>query len=303
MASMDLTRVDLNLLLAFEALYAVRGVGRAARAVGLRQPAMSAALARLRRLFGDELFVRAGGEMRPTPKATRLAPGIAAALAQLRLTLGPEAAFEPADARRGFALAFTDYASAVLGPPLLATVRAEAPGVDLRILSYDKDEVGDMVVRGEVDLAVGVFPNPPEAAVVTPLLTERFVGVAPRGHPALGPPPDAAAFAGYAHALYTVRRDATGAIDAALAELGLSRRIVLTAPHLLALPHLLESAGLVAAMPERAARRLCGDGLAAFPIPLALAPWRLEMIWSPFARSDRGSAWLRATLTRVAAAA
>jgi DNA-binding transcriptional LysR family regulator len=298
---MDLARVDLNLLLAFEALYAARGVGRAAETLGLRQPAMSAALSRLRRLFGDELFVRAGGEMRPTPKATRLAPGIAAALGQLRATLGPEAAFEPATAERAFALAVTDYAAAVLGPPLVAAVRAEAPGVDLRILAYDKDDVGDLIARGVVDLAVGVFADPADAAVVTPLFEERFTGVAPRGHPALAAALDAATFAGFDHALYTVRRDATGAVDMALAELGLRRRVALTAPYLLALPPLIESGGLVAALPERAAARICGPGLATFPLPLRLAPWRLQMLWSPFARTDRGAAWLRATVVRVAA--
>lgn len=84
MLSMNLSRIDLNLLLAFEALMQARSVSRAANTLGLRQPAMSAALARLRRLFGDELFVRTGGEMRPSPKALRLAPGILEALRHLR---------------------------------------------------------------------------------------------------------------------------------------------------------------------------------------------------------------------------
>lgn len=299
---MNLARIDLNLLLAFEAMMQARSVSRAAATLGLRQPAMSAALARLRRLLGDELFVRTGGEMRPSPKALRLAPAILDALRHLRAALGREVAFDPATATDTFTLALADYGSAVLLPDLAPLVRREAPGVDLRVIGYDKDDVGTIVDRGLADLAVGVFPDPPEGAVVRPLFEETFVGVARIGHSALAAPLDPEGYARLDHALFTMRRDSVGAIDAALAALGLTRRIALTLPHVLALPPVLAATDLVAALPSRLATRLQDSRLATFPIPLALAPWRLDMIWNPLARSDQANAWLRARVELAGAA-
>lgn len=109
---------------------------------------MSAALARLRLLFADELFVRAAGAIQPTPKALRLAPAIAAALTQLRGALSDEVPFVPREAEARFTIASTDYTSLVLLPALMSTVRNEAPGVDLRIIGYDKGDIPDVVDRG-----------------------------------------------------------------------------------------------------------------------------------------------------------
>lgn len=297
---MNLANIDLNLLLAFEALLGERSVTGAARRLGLRQPAMSAALGRLRTTVGDELFVRVGQTMQPTPRALRLAPGIAQALATLRTTLGPELPFEPATAEQTFALGLTDYALAVLGPSLVAAVRGAGRGLHLRFVTFEKETVGPMIDGGVLDLAVGVFPDPPPGAIVTALLEERFVGIARRGHPALGGELDAAAYAALDHALYTTRRDATGAIDVALAVRGLRRRVALTVPFVSLLPEIVASSDLVAAIPARVSETLRDGRIESFPIPLDIAPWTLQMLWSPLARSDRGNAWLRDTVRAVA---
>lgn len=299
---MNLSKIDLNLLLAFEAMMQVRSVSRAAAMLGLRQPATSAALGRLRTLLGDELFLRTGGEMRPSPKALRLAPGILDALRQLRAALGQEVAFDPATATNAFTLAFADYGSAVLLPDLAHLVGQGAPGIDLRVVGYEKDDVGTIIDRGLADLAVGVFPDPPEGAVVRPLFNETFVGVARVGHPALAAPLGPGDYARLDHALFTVRRDTVGAIDAALAALGLTRRIALTLPHVLALPSTLAVTDLVAAMPARLAGQFHDPRMTTFPIPLSLAPWRLDMIWNPLARSDQANAWLRSMVEQVGGA-
>lgn len=298
---MNLARIDLNLLLVFEAMMQARSVSRAAATLGLRQPAMSAGLGRLRRLLGDELFVRAGGEMRPSPKAVRLAPGILEALRHLRAALGDGVAFDPATTAEAFTLALTDYGSAVLLPGLARLLSDEAPGIDLRVIGYDKDDVDAIVGRGLADLAVGVFPRPPEGAVVRPLFDECFVGVARVGHPALAVPLGPEEYARLGHVLFTVRRDAVGAVDAALAERGLTRRVALTLPHVLAVPPVLAATDLVAAMPARLARQIHEARLTTFPIPLPLAPWRVDMVWNPLARSDGGNAWLRAAVERASA--
>lgn len=294
--------MDLNLLLAFEALDKTRSVSAAARMLGLSQPATSAALGRLRRVFDDELFAYVGRSMEPTPKARRLAPTILSALADLRAAIGEERPFDPATTAATFTVAMTDYGSAVVAPALVARLAGRAPAVDLRIVGYEKREVGALIDRGAVDVTIGVFGDPPERTVVTSLLTERLVGVARAGHPAVRAPLDAARFAALDHVLVTQGRDATGIVDELLAAQGLSRRVRLALPHLMALPEILRAGDLVAAVPSCAAARF-GEGFTIFALPLpALAPWRLQMLWSPFARSDRAQAWLRAQIVEICAA-
>jgi DNA-binding transcriptional LysR family regulator len=149
---MRLADFDLNLLLAFEALVAERSVTLAARRLGVGQPAASAALARLRGLLNDPLFLRGPEGMRPTPRALEVAPGIAAALAELRRTLEPVARFDPAVATRCFALASTDYTSLVLLPAVAAEIGRAAPGVDLQVVGYAKDDVPALLARGALDM-------------------------------------------------------------------------------------------------------------------------------------------------------
>ena len=292
---------DLNLLRVFEALMEAGSVTAAARRLGLGQSATSAALARLRQAFGDELFLRRPGGMRPSPRAQELAPGIARMLAEARLALDSGTGFDPAHSNRRFTLASTDYTTATLLPPLLDRLRAEAPGLDLRVIGYDKDDIATLVERGEVDVALGVFPTPPGGSVVTPLYTEHFLGVARKGHPALRRGAmNLDSFCAWPHALVTTRRDATGFLDAALAEHGRARRIAVTLPHMLCLPALLGTSDLLAAMPARLATRM--PGLRSFPLPLPAASWPVVMLWPAIARQDRGAAWLRAAIRAVAEA-
>jgi len=292
-------------LLTFEALFEERGVTAAARRIGFGQPGMSAALGRLRGLIGDELFVRAAGEMRPTAKALEIAPGITAALAQLRRTLETGIGFDPATATRSFTLGSTDYTALVLLPDLMAHIRQHAPGVDLQVVGYEKGAVPDMLDRGEVDVALGVFPKPPERAVVTRLFEERFVGLARAGPPAIVDGRiDAQSFAYLPHALVTTRRDTFGSLDEALAACGLRRRVALTLPYVMVLPSVLEGSDLVAALPSRIANRvLAGGRIQRFDLPVETKPWTVSMLWPASARTDKASAWLRGAITACLAKA
>jgi DNA-binding transcriptional LysR family regulator len=293
--------VDVKLLLAFDALIQTQSVSKAAAQLGIRQPAMSAALARLRELFGDELFVRASGAMQPTPKAARLAAPVADVLARLRAVLSDHIGFDPRAARQTFTLASTDYVTFVLGPALYADLAASAPGVDLRIVGYDKNDVPERIDRGELDVALGVFPDPPERAVRQPLYEERFVGLARRGHPALvDGEMSLAAYCAASHALVSVRRDTRGVIDAVLADLGRARRIALTLPHMLALQDIIVRTDLIAALPERVARRAAPEALVVFELPLEVPAWTVEMLWNAAARTDPPTAWLRSRILETA---
>lgn len=298
---MNLADFDLNLLVAFEALDAERNVTRAAQRLGVRQPAMSASLARLRVLFGDQLFVRSAGQMRPTAKAEQVSTAVYAALSAARDAFGNADSFSTAALGKSFTIASTDYTSLVLMPGLLAAVGQAAPNVDLRIIGYDKDEIPELLADHQVTLALGVFRTAPDRVFRRALCRERFVGVARRDHPALqNGSMSLEAYVDASHALVSVRRDTRGAIDAALARLGLKRRIALTLPHMMALPPILRQGAMIAAVPARAAVRFGDEALQIFELPLSVPEWNVEMLWSPVSAKDKGSAWLRAEVVRAA---
>ncbi len=292
---------DLNLLQAFDALFAERSVTRAARRLAIGQPAMSDTLRRLRVVFGDELFVRAASAMQPTPKAKALAEEIGPLLERMQRVVDGHVTFVPGAANDTFTLASTDYTTLVLLPPLLAEMRIQAPAVDFRVTGYEKEAIGGMLDRGEADLAFGVFPDPPDNLVRTRLFTERFVGIARTDHPRLGDSAiDLETFVAQPHALVSVRRDERGAIDQVLARLGLRRRIALVVPYMLLLPKVLAVSDMIAIVPERAAGTLVSPDIRTFELPFETTAWPVDMLWNPSARADQAASWLRRNVSEIA---
>jgi DNA-binding transcriptional LysR family regulator len=290
---MRLSGFDLNLLVAFEALYEEQSVTTAAQRLGLGQPALSAALSRLRGLLGDPLFERVADRMVPTPTARELAPKLLGSLGDLRRTIGEHNSFDPATTTRTFSAASTDYTSHVVLPRLMGLMRKAAPCARLRVLSYEKDRVPDLLERGEADVVLGTFSEPPPKAVSTILMDEQFVGVARAGHPAVfAGRISLEDYAAFPHALVTVRRDAAGAIDDALAAAGHSRQVALTLPHMLALPGILAASDLVAALPARLGGSMPVE-VQLFELPLQVPRWQVCMLWTAALRTDKALAWLR----------
>jgi DNA-binding transcriptional LysR family regulator len=203
-----------------------------------------------------------------------------------------------------FVIASSDYTTLVLIPPLVEAIEAEAPAIHLRIIGYDKADIPDLIDRGEVDVALGVFQSAPERAVRQFLCPERFVGVARRGHPAIsGGAISMEDYIQAGHALVSLRRDAIGEIDKILRERNLSRSVVLTLPHMLVLPAILKRSDLLAALPQRVAQLVVGNELQIFDLPMNVPAWRIEMLWNASARSDQASAWLRSKIAFAAASA
>lgn len=179
---------------------------------------------------------------------------------------------------------------------MVSAAAAVAPGVDLQIVGYDKDAVGPMLDRGEADVALGVFPKPPDGAVKRSLFDERFVGVARPGHPAIvAGQVNLDRFCAYPHALVSVRRDNRGALDEVLTSLGRRRRIALVTPHMASLPDTLLRSDLLSALPVRMVAALASR-LECFELPVATPPWAVEMLWNPLARRDQANEWLRSLL-------
>jgi DNA-binding transcriptional LysR family regulator len=295
-----LATIDVNLLVALDALLEECHVSRAALRVGLSQSAMSHALTRLRSLLDDPLLVRSGRAMTLTPRARAMARPLAEALAALERAVVPAPQFDPKNLERDFRLAAIDFAELVLVPRLSADLLLEAPSAGLTIVS-PVEPVARAVADGSVDIAVGLARDAPGLRQQL-LLEERFVCVARRGHPATKQKLTPRRFAALHHALVSPRGRSWGAVDAALRELGLSRRVALTAPHALTAALVVARTDLVLTIAERVARiALRGLPLVSLEPPVGLKPFALTMLWHPRNDADPGHAFVRESLARVAA--
>lgn len=300
--SMNLAGIDLNLLTAFEVLMAERHVTRAARRIGLAQPSMSNALARLRHLFSDPLFVRTREGMQPTARAEALAPHVAAALASVRAALESGQRFDPATARRAFRVAAADYTEFVLLPPLIARLGREAPGIDLRVLPLNAETFAADLDRGRIDAAIGVFPDLPKRLLRRTLLRDDFVLIARRGHPTIITAPDLDALTAPGHILISQRGGDSGAADQALGRVGRERRIALTVAGFQSLPHLVAASDLVAITARRLAERMAGSvPLEVYPLPMPMAGFPLDLVWGQASDTAPAETWFRGVLAEVAA--
>src|SRR5215218_7915769 len=169
---MRLAGIDLNLLTSLDALLATQSVTRAAKELGRTQPAVSHALRRLRELLGDELLVRTPKGMQPTPRALELRPAVRAAIEAAEAVLQEAPTFDPARAERTFVVAMPDQTSFLLLPPLIARIAREAPGVRIDQRPGPLNALAD-----DLDLAIGVFREPPATARQEPLFREEFACV------------------------------------------------------------------------------------------------------------------------------
>jgi len=253
----------------------------------------SHALARLRQLLNDPLFVKHARGMRPTPRAEMLAGPVASALRTLREALNDHQAFDPARAKRTIAIGGSDYIDFTLMPKLLPAIREAAPGIDIRLRPVRQVTVLQELRRQEIGIAIGPMAAAPEGVELTPLYTERLVLIARRGHPALRQELTPEAFAGLQHLLVSPGGDPSGFVDDALREAGLSRRVAITVPHFLAAPFIIGATDLVALLAERVARRLArAAGISVHDQPIAVPPWAIGLAHLPNGLSDPAIGWL-----------
>ncbi len=220
----DLRRIDLNLLVILDALLSEQHVTRAAARLHLSQPAVSHALARLRDLLGDPLLVRAGAGLVPTSRAMELMAPLTEALAQVQSLLAPNA-FDPATTRRTFRLAMSDYGAAIVLPGLIRTLRSEAPGIDLQISHASREGMLDGILNGDIDIAVGVFPEMPNELRSTPLFEEHYACLVDRDSLPADATLDLPAYLARPHVLLEMRGSGTPEIERALTALHERRRV------------------------------------------------------------------------------
>ena len=298
---MDITRVDLNLLVVLDALLDEQNVTRAARRLGLSQPAVSAALGRLRDAVGDPLFTRVSRGLAPTPRALALAPGVKRVVQDAQDLLKPER-FDPAEATGRVAIATTDSVQLTLGIPFLTRLRAEAPRLVLDMHSIGFSDMPARLERGDLDLAITIPEFAPESLQSRSLYRERYVGAARKGHPFLRGKRTPERFCRYDHILVNPRGGtARGPVDDAVEALGLSRRIGLVVSSFLVLPFALAASDLIVTLPESLVAEL-RQGLSVFELPFALPAIHHKALWHPRVQNDARHRWLREQLVAAAPA-
>lgn len=293
---MDLHGIDLNLLVAFDALMAERNVTRAGARIYRSQPAMSAALSRLRALLKDELFVRGPNGLQPTPRAVDLAEPLSRMLADIQRVLDFTQAFEPASSAAAFNLGLSDHPAFVLLPRLIEALQQRAPSITLRVRSFTaRDDAVSMLDAGEVDLAIGVPPTVASGRILTrPLFDERFVSIVRAEHPAARAPLDLDAFLRLSHVLVSPENERFGYVDAALAKQGTRRRLGITLPQMYAAPLLVARSDMIATLMEGVvAASGYADRLAVLTPPLELPAVSFVMSWHRRNDGHPAQRWLR----------
>ena len=286
-SAMNVGDIDLNLLKVFAAVHAEGNVSLAAHRIGLTQPSVSHALARLRLLFGDALFVRTRGGVAPTAVARRIAPGLIDALRTVQAVLDEGRRFDPATERRVFRLHMSDLGEMVFVPPMLRALRERAPGISLVTRQIEPGALPAALESGAVDLAIGHLPDLIGGFAHQPLFREEYVTVRrarPPGEPA------------------SSRRPPTGYIAitshpptlAILRESGLLDRVKLSIPHFLVVPEILAEVDYAVIVPRTVARAFARYA------PIRIAPLRVpqrhfdvDLFRMRRHDGEPGHAWLR----------
>ena len=295
--------MDLNLLTALDALLEENSVVAAAERLHLTPPAVSRTLSRIRYVTGDDILVRSGRTMTPTPYALAIRDEVHALVQHAGALLKPARRLDLAALDRVFSIRGHDVLVAALAPRLTAELAAEAPGVRLRFLAEAATDSPELA-RGQIDLELGgTEPTVPEISFET-LATDRPVVVFRKGHPLGRGVLSARRFAQASHVTVSRRGRLHGIVDELLAERGLERRVVASLPTTAAALEVVARSELVAIVTETLCRPLCDAlGLQTRAAPLALPPAPVVLAWHRRHDSDPAHAWLRAKVAQALRAA
>ncbi|SEK17029.1 DNA-binding transcriptional regulator, LysR family [Variovorax sp. OK605] len=297
---MDIRSIDLNLLVIFEAMARHRSVNRTAEAVGLSQPATSAALARLRAVFDDPLFVRAGAQMEPTPRAQELAPAVQRVVQMIQSDILQPAGFEPAHTGRGFTILTPDIGEVAFLPGVLRRLRQEAPHVTLRALAKPRLAAAQALEAGEADLAVGFFPDLHKAGYFQQALFKTsYACIACARNSAAGPRMTLKQYLSARHVV--VRPDGREHhIDRLIEAKGWQRHVTMELSHFMSLLALLPGSDLIATVPDDIAT-VVGRHVPLKKIELPFRPPQIQVqqYWHRRLHSDPANRWLRKVFYEV----
>ncbi|MBT6106226.1 LysR family transcriptional regulator [SAR92 clade bacterium H231] len=307
---MNISRVDLNLLVYLDVLLRECNVTRAAEELGISQPAMSNSLRRLRDLFGDPILVRTSDGMTPTDRALELQPMVRKVLSAAEQAILPKTEFNPMESSRIFRIMASDYTESTLLPVLLRELRKQAPNIRLDIMTPSDVSFHD-VERGKVDMVINRFDSLPQSFHQVHLWDDSFSCVMSSNNPVkdnwnlqsylsskhiwvsktgmgvgVGMTPD------------DVQR--LGWVDEALSKQGVKRDISLFTRHYQVALLLAEQDDLIVTIPSMSAKSIAGsDRVVILEPPFEIERMRLKMVWSPLLQHDPGHKWLRQLIKSV----
>ena len=302
---MNLATLDLNLLKALDALLRTESVSRSAQRLNVTQSAVSHALKRLRDIFGDPLLVRDGAVMRATARATALREPLERAMADIEGLLASARAFDPANSQRVFRLAMSDAMTVEGLPSIVQLIRREAPNVDVLVETGGPVHSCRLLVEEKADLVLGVFPTLPDGLRSEELYRDQLVCIADGANPRLkNGKLTLQAFLACPHVTVAPSSDSGIQVDDILRAMGMTRRIVASVPHYLAIPSLISGTDLVA----HSRRKLIdvfrsASGLVVMPVPVPFPVPELVFmqVWHARAEFDQAQIWLRDIVRRALA--
>jgi len=293
MSHANISKLDLKQLRLVEALVRTNSLTASAEQVGLSQPAASHALARLRKLMGEPLFVRTSAGMRPTPFGKHFGASVSDALGALRAGLEAQPTFDPGTARRTFNIYMTDVGQMVFLPPLLAKLKTAAPKVSLRVRAVPVRSPHILLESGEIDIAAGHFTTLTHGIYQRQLFRERYVCAVRAGHPDFSRGMTIEAFRSVPHAFTDSGGLAHETLDRTLVRQKIKREIKLRVPEFMVLPLVISNSDLLVIMPSRLADQFAKlVQLKLMPLPFSVPTYDIKVYWHERFRRDPAVRWL-----------
>lgn len=299
---MSFKRLDLNLLIAFDALMAEQNVSKAAEKLFIGQSAMSHSLNRLRQALDDPILVRTSAGMKPTARAEALIVPIRKALQEIEITVTNQLTFEPATAVHRFVIAATDYSELILLPVVLKKVLQSAPGIDIHIKQPDEYFPEQELENGSINIALGFDASLeiPSRIQQQALFDDVFVSIVRKNHPYIGDTLTLEQYVAMEHILISPSGAQVGIVDHWLKQHHLSRKIALMVPHFLSAPLIIAQTDMVLTLPYRIAEKFAHMApLQLLHTPIELPAYQLSMIWHPLYQKDPADQWLRTLIKTV----
>jgi DNA-binding transcriptional LysR family regulator len=292
---MDVSQLDLNLLVVFHHVLLHKRVSKVASQLGMSQPAVSSALGRLRTTLGDPLFLRTQEGMEPTPYALQLAEPVALALDGLQQALNVRAAFDPESSTRSFNVAMTDVGEMYFLPVLVDALTRAAPKVTLQVVGVTPHTLKEDMAAGRIDLAMGLLPQLQAGFFQQALFRQQYIVLMRKSHPLAGKNKlTVASFSKAEHVRIVAAGTGHGRVDVALERSKLYRHFRLTVPHYVALGDVLRNSDLIATVPERFAdRTLEPFELVKRNLPVPVDDSPIYQFWHGRLHRDPGHQWLR----------
>lgn len=295
MHKMDLRGIDLNLLLVFRSLMETGNTTRTAERLGLSQPAVSRALGKLRAVFNDPLMLKGAKGMLLTERADQLKAPLIDLLDQLK-NFFDQTKFDPLSSDRVFRLTTTDYGAIILLTKLMPLLAAQAPSVALEILPFSSEMIRQLG-EGHTDFALYSDEPVPSALRTRALFIETYSCLIRKGHPLLASdehPLSLDNFLRWPHALVSIRGGRVGAVDEALASIGLARKISLWIPYFATAAAIVAESDLLLTLPTRAAAQLASLApLTLLPVPIEVERFGYRLLWHDRSQQDEGATWMR----------